>query len=354
MHSAEEISHRPLACFKIDNLKFFHTGDFKRCVKPTTSEEYKKFDYSLITFHVFIQTSSGECYLLAKTGKSKHSFRESTFSTQIEYSHPFTYEYMEAFVVEKFTQVYGFAIEDLRFQKMQMEKTPQGTFELVYYLLGIVNIPMDEDKVEKFAILTRDQILQEARNPSLKLWIKILESGTELPKHTVEPQKNPIGIIIGRFQPVHLGHISLIRKALEHTPFLKIGIGSSQLANQSKNPFSFDVRKHFIELSLFDEKIPKNAFQIYPIPDLFDFDRWIDSIFDIVGTFDVIFTNNLWIGRLIQQKGKALKYGWKYNFTKYNGTYIRRLLKTNDPEWKSLVPPSIIPILEAWIAKKTN
>jgi hypothetical protein len=66
----------------------------------------------------------------------------------------------------------------------------------------------------------------------------------------------------------------------------------------------------------------------------------------------VLFTNNLWIGRLIQKRGKTLVYGMKNNFAIYNGTYIRELLKSNNIEWKTLVPNSTIPFLENWIAKK--
>jgi hypothetical protein len=50
----------------------------------------------------------------------------------------------------------------------------------------------------------------------------------------------------------------------------------------------------------------------------------------------------------MQKRGKSLIYGLKYNFHKYNGSNIRNLMHSNNPEWKKLVPSSIIPYLEKW------
>lgn len=55
------------------------------------------------------------------------------------------------------------------------------------------------------------------------------------------------GLYIGRFQPLHKGHCSVIKKALNECEKLIIIIGSIQEIGSRKNPFSFEDRRRFIE-----------------------------------------------------------------------------------------------------------
>lgn len=51
-----------------------------------------------------------------------------------------------------------------------------------------------------------------------------------------------LGVVIGRFQPPHLGHLHLIDKALELSKYVLIIIGSPNLARSCKNPFTIGER----------------------------------------------------------------------------------------------------------------
>lgn len=63
-------------------------------------------------------------------------------------------------------------------------------------------------------------------------------------------QRETIGVTIGRFQPFHLGHATVIRKLCERfTTVLVFMAGQRQ---DSKNPFSHDLRVRMMELSLPD------------------------------------------------------------------------------------------------------
>lgn len=80
-----------------------------------------------------------------------------------------------------------------------------------------------------------------------------------------------IGILIGRFQPFHEGHASLVRAALEHADALIILLGSAQRARSAKNPWTYDERKAMIEAAL-----PGLPLYFAPIPDYFyDEKAWI-------------------------------------------------------------------------------
>lgn len=69
-----------------------------------------------------------------------------------------------------------------------------------------------------------------------------------------------IGYIVGRFNPLHNGHIELIEKMIEENDFSIIFVGSSNENNTYKNPYTFKERKRLL----------KNFFPniiILPLPD---------------------------------------------------------------------------------------
>ena len=58
------------------------------------------------------------------------------------------------------------------------------------------------------------------------------------------------GLLIGRFQPFHLGHLDAVMFGLSRTENLFIGIGSSNKSNEKKNPFSSEERREMIVSSI--------------------------------------------------------------------------------------------------------
>ncbi len=74
------------------------------------------------------------------------------------------------------------------------------------------------------------------------------------------------GLLIGRFQPFHLGHLDALRFALSKVDKLWVGLGSSNQPLLRNNPFSAEERKEMI-LSSIDDSI-RSKIEIYFIPDL--------------------------------------------------------------------------------------
>lgn len=62
--------------------------------------------------------------------------------------------------------------------------------------------------------------------------------------------KHKVGLLCGRFQPVHRGHINLIREALNHCDRLIIAIGSAQESGTKRNPFDYETRKELLRRSM--------------------------------------------------------------------------------------------------------
>ncbi|MCX8176649.1 MAG: adenylyltransferase/cytidyltransferase family protein, partial [Candidatus Bathyarchaeota archaeon] len=71
-----------------------------------------------------------------------------------------------------------------------------------------------------------------------------------------------VGFYIGRFQPVHNGHIYAIRYALGRVKELIIGIGSAQFSHEVENPFTAGERFTMLRLGLDEVKIDRRTYSI--------------------------------------------------------------------------------------------
>ena len=157
------------------------------------------------------------------------------------------------------------------------------------------------------------------------------------------------GLLIGRFQPFHLGHLDALHFALSKVDKLWIGLGSSNRPPQKNNPFSADERKKMI-LDSIDESVKKRI-EIYPIPDLENHVKWIELIDTLVPKFDVVFTNDELTRHLYSKRAVQVM---SIPFTKrdvLSGTNIRDLI-TNDQKWEDLVPEGTKSFLNTISAKQ--
>ena len=143
------------------------------------------------------------------------------------------------------------------------------------------------------------------------------------------------GLLIGRFQPFHLGHLEAMLFGLSQVKNLWIGIGSSNKSNEMKNPFTADERKEMI-LSSIDKKIA-GKIKIYYIPDISDHNKWTLEIDSIVPKYYVVFSNDEFTQSLFQKRGiKVIPVTLKQRES-FSGTNLRAKI-ANDQDWKDLVP----------------
>ena len=86
------------------------------------------------------------------------------------------------------------------------------------------------------------------------------------------------GILIGRMQPVHNGHMQVIEKILEEVDEIIIGIGSAQLSHELKDPFTAGERVVMVTQALAEENIDPGRFYIIPMEDIAaQLDRYLDG-----------------------------------------------------------------------------
>jgi len=156
------------------------------------------------------------------------------------------------------------------------------------------------------------------------------------------------GLLIGRFQPFHLGHLAALRFALPKVDKLWLGLGSSNKPMEKNNPFSVDERKKMI-LSSIDDSI-KNKISIFPIPDLDNHVKWIQNIDTIVPDYEIIFSNDPMTEHLYSKRKIQVITIPFLKRDQLSGTRLRDLIKS-DQKWDDLVPEGTKILLENLDAK---
>ena len=143
------------------------------------------------------------------------------------------------------------------------------------------------------------------------------------------------GLLIGRFQPFHLGHLEALQFALSIVDKLWVGLGSSNKSIEKNNPFSAEERKEMI-LSSIDDSM-KNKITIYFIPDVDNHVKWIEKIDTIVPKFDIVLSNDPLTDHRYSKKTVQVISIPFLNRDTLSGTNIRNLI-ISDQEWENFVP----------------
>ncbi len=91
-----------------------------------------------------------------------------------------------------------------------------------------------------------------------------------------------VGLLLGRFQPFHQGHLLLMKIILKENEKLVVCIGSAQKAE----PFTIEERHSLIEKQL-KVLFPANRFEIFDLVDPEPMDTWPETVKKVCGISDV-------------------------------------------------------------------
>ena len=158
-------------------------------------------------------------------------------------------------------------------------------------------------------------------------------------------------LFIGRFQPFHVGHLSVIQKALQVEGELMIGIGSASDNFSAANPFTCSERIQMIEAALTEAGIPKNLWSVYPVPNIENYGLWPQHVEMFIPPFVRVYTGSDVVKKLFEEYNKKLASPYEIvTVTKelrVSSTDIRdRMLKKR--KWEYLVPDSVARLIHEW------
>ncbi|MDY0294054.1 MAG: nicotinamide-nucleotide adenylyltransferase, partial [Candidatus Methanomethylophilaceae archaeon] len=150
-------------------------------------------------------------------------------------------------------------------------------------------------------------------------------------------------LVIGRFQPLHRGHLEMIRQCAADSEHLTIGIGSAQYSHDPENPFTAGERYEMISETMREEGV--GNFCIVPVEDLNRYSVWVAHVVSMSPPFSAIYSNNPFTRRLFQEAGFDVKDSPLYNRAVYSGTEVRRRMLA-DEDWRSLVPNAVAEFID--------
>ncbi|MBE0522780.1 MAG: nicotinamide-nucleotide adenylyltransferase [Methanosarcinales archaeon] len=147
---------------------------------------------------------------------------------------------------------------------------------------------------------------------------------------------------IGRFQPYHLGHQTVLESIAHEVDEIIIGIGSAQASHEPDDLFTAGERVLMMTKALQELGV---RHYIIPIEDIKRNSVWVSHIISMTPPFQIVYSNNPLVIRLFEEAGFEVRQSPLYQRDKYSGTEIRRRM-LNEEEWESLVPPSTADIIK--------
>jgi len=133
------------------------------------------------------------------------------------------------------------------------------------------------------------------------------------------------GVVVGRFQPLHYGHIFLLKHAHRASKRLTIILGSANKKNKN-NPFTVEEREWMLNKAIKREGL-KKIDRIIPINDNPDDNIWLADVDKQVGAFDVVFGNNDYVNNLFTKRGTHYHDIVQLQRGLYQGDRIREFLR---------------------------
>jgi len=157
--------------------------------------------------------------------------------------------------------------------------------------------------------------------------------------------KNPL--YIGRFQPVHNGHIHAIRHILSNHENVIIAVGSSLTSHEKDNPFTFGERLQMLRLALDEAGVDVKKYVITGVPDVPNMHfLWVRLVEAMSPPFEIVYTNQPFTRRLFAEAGYEVKPIPYLEREKYSGIEIRRRILSGE-DWSQLVPVRVFEYIKS-------
>lgn len=152
--------------------------------------------------------------------------------------------------------------------------------------------------------------------------------------------------MVGRFQPVHKGHVRAMLDILAEFDELVIVLGSAQLSHELKNPFTVGERMVMLRLALSEAGVRPERYWVVPVPDAPMHAAWVSMVLAYCPRFEVVFSNEPLTRRLFIEAGFEVRPIPFFKREIYSATEVRRRMLMGEP-WEDLVPKSVAEFIKA-------
>jgi nicotinamide-nucleotide adenylyltransferase len=150
------------------------------------------------------------------------------------------------------------------------------------------------------------------------------------------------GFYIGRFQPFHDGHGTMVEHIAEAVDEIVVGIGSADDSHTARNPFTAGERVMMVTKAL--EAIEPTTY-VVPIEDIDRNSVWVSHVQSMSPDFDVAYSNNPLVVRLFGEAGIEVRQSEMYNREELKGSEIRERMVAGET-WRPFVPDPVVDVIE--------
>jgi len=149
-------------------------------------------------------------------------------------------------------------------------------------------------------------------------------------------------LFLGRFQPYHKGHQSVVEQIAREADELIIAIGSAQWSHDPANPFTAGQRIMMITRAV--ERLGITTY-VLPIEDIQRNALYVSHIRSLTPPFDVVYSNNPLVVQLFREAGYQIGQAPFVERERYWGTHIRQLMLEGD-HWRAHVPAAVADVID--------
>jgi nicotinamide-nucleotide adenylyltransferase len=153
------------------------------------------------------------------------------------------------------------------------------------------------------------------------------------------------GLMMGRFQPFHLGHLELVKQILKECDEVVIALTGSQFNYIEKDPFTAGERIEMIHQALIEDNIEMNKCFIIAIDNQFNVATWAAYLKSSLPNFDKVYSGNNYVSMLLADSGYEVVSPNFYQREKYNATKIRKMISNNE-DWEKFVPQAVSQVIK--------
>ena len=160
-------------------------------------------------------------------------------------------------------------------------------------------------------------------------------------------------LFIGRFQPMHNGHLSAIREILSRYDEVAIIIGSSQENLTGRNPLTAGERIEMVYSVLRANRFADKAYVI-PVPDTPESGLWPARVLSYAPKVDAVFTANDYTETLFRICNDSLRGSAHAQIRIENqkvvpgisASAIRKKIIKRDAGWERMVPKEAVEFIK--------
>ena len=158
--------------------------------------------------------------------------------------------------------------------------------------------------------------------------------------------QKPTALFIGRFQPLHNGHLFALKWIAKQSSRVYVVIGSSQEKKTEDNPFSARERLAMMRAVLAKEKLAQKC-KVHLLSDIPNDYEWVSYLDAHIPHYDICYSNNALVLKLMRRSGKKVMRVPLVARKKYRGALVRERIKEGK-EWKTRVPAAARRGIENW------